>query len=100
MRIDLPGCNFKECRYCADGNCKDINRNNGCMYKYYEAAYNKILEKGNYEDQRYPDIKGYYILLAYDKKQSKLVEVGGKWNGIKFEGIDDFYTVIAWQRCS
>lgn len=32
MRIDLPFCNLKTCKYCADGNCTDKNRYNGCDY--------------------------------------------------------------------
>lgn len=32
MRIDLPFCNLKTCRYCSDGNCRDKNRYDGCDY--------------------------------------------------------------------
>lgn len=32
MRIDLPFCNLKTCRYCFDGNCRDKNRYDGCDY--------------------------------------------------------------------
>lgn len=32
MRIDLPGCNLKTCRYSSDGNCVDKNRYNSCEY--------------------------------------------------------------------
>lgn len=100
MRIDLPGCNFHECRYYADGNCVDTNRYDNCMYKYYQASYEKLLSDGDFEDQRYPEIKGYYTLLVYDKLQNKLARIGSKWNGKTFEGIDNLHTIVAWQRCS
>lgn len=32
MRIDLPGCNLKTCRYCQDHNCIDKNRYETCDY--------------------------------------------------------------------
>ena len=42
MRIDLPGCNLKECRYCFDHNCTDKNRHNSCNY----AMLNELDIKG------------------------------------------------------
>lgn len=34
MRIDLPGCGFKNCRYSFDGNCTKPNRQEKCEYWY------------------------------------------------------------------
>lgn len=99
MRIDLPGCNLHECRYYMDGNCKDTNRYDGCMYRYYQAAYEKLLANGNYEDKRYPEVLGYCTLLVYDKCSNEMKEIFGTWNGKVFEGVDtDQYAVIAWKR--
>lgn len=33
MRIDLPLCDLKTCRYCFDGNCTDNIRHSQCPYK-------------------------------------------------------------------
>ena len=32
MRIDLPLCNLKTCRYCFDGNCTDKIKYEQCEY--------------------------------------------------------------------
>lgn len=103
MRIDLPQCNFKECRYCSDHNCRDKTRYDSCMFKYYAAAYEKLIKEGNFEDQKYPEIPGYYILLVWNKQERRFADIGGRWNKDKgtFEGVDtEKYTIIAWQRCT
>ena len=33
MRIDLPTCGFKPCRYCFDGNCTKRMEYDRCEYK-------------------------------------------------------------------
>lgn len=32
MRVDLPFCNLKSCRYCADGNCTKQSEHESCVY--------------------------------------------------------------------
>lgn len=44
MRIDLPFCNLKTCRYCFDGNCTEKNRYNGCDYARLKDAEYGIWE--------------------------------------------------------
>lgn len=39
MRIDLPTCGFKPCRYCFDGNCTKITEYYRCEYREYKNAY-------------------------------------------------------------
>ena len=34
MRIDLPRCNFKNCKYCFDGNCTSKKQYERCDYLY------------------------------------------------------------------
>lgn len=34
MRIDLPCCGFKNCRYCFDGNCTKPSEQGKCEYWY------------------------------------------------------------------
>lgn len=38
MRIDLPLCNFKNCRYCFDGNCIEPNKGERCEYDNLRSA--------------------------------------------------------------
>lgn len=36
MRIDLPTCGFKPCRYCFDGNCTNKVEYDRCEYREYK----------------------------------------------------------------
>lgn len=38
MRIDLPTCGFKNCRYCFDGNCKSKLEYERCEYRDLKAG--------------------------------------------------------------
>lgn len=38
MRIDLPLCSFKDCRYNFDCNCIDKNRKEKCEFDMYKKA--------------------------------------------------------------
>lgn len=42
MRIDLPQCNFKNCRYSFDGNCTNLSKYEWCDYRF--AKINAIKE--------------------------------------------------------
>lgn len=44
MRIDLPSCNFKNCRNSFDGNCKSIDCYRNCEYKINISIAKAILE--------------------------------------------------------
>lgn len=35
MRIDLPGCNFKNCKYSFDGNCTNKQKYENCDYRHF-----------------------------------------------------------------
>ena len=39
MRIDLPTCGFKSCRYCFDGNCTKRVEYDRCEYHEYKNLY-------------------------------------------------------------
>lgn len=45
MRIDLPFCNFKNCRYSADGNCVGGNRKETCELDIYRNLLEKSAEE-------------------------------------------------------
>ena len=45
MRIDLPLCNLKTCRYSSDCNCIDKNRYNSCEYAYAESENYKLKDE-------------------------------------------------------
>lgn len=38
MRIDLPTCGFKLCRYCFDGNCTKKVEYDRCEYREYKDS--------------------------------------------------------------
>lgn len=38
MRIDLPTCGFKPCRYCFDGNCTKKVEYDRCEYREYKNS--------------------------------------------------------------
>ena len=37
MRIDLPRCNFKNCKYCFDSNCTKKNEYERCEYRQQKS---------------------------------------------------------------
>lgn len=39
MRIDLPGCSFKNCKYCSDGNCTNQSKYENCDYKMLKDEF-------------------------------------------------------------
>lgn len=45
MRIDLPLCNLKTCRYCFDGNCSNKNKHDACEYAFLKSSKERILER-------------------------------------------------------
>ncbi|MBQ7818500.1 MAG: hypothetical protein IJ341_02265 [Bacteroidales bacterium] len=45
MRIDLPGCDFKNCRFCFDGNCRSKEKFDNCDYQYMKRlTLRKVVE--------------------------------------------------------
>ncbi len=46
MRIDLPRCNFKNCRYCFDSNCTKKSEYERCEYQLAKSeAIKEFAEK-------------------------------------------------------
>ena len=39
MRIDLPGCSFKNCKYCSDCNCTNQNKYETCDYRVLKDEF-------------------------------------------------------------
>lgn len=44
MRIDLPSCDFVNCRYFSDHNCMNSNKRNKCYYHLLRNSNEKILK--------------------------------------------------------
>jgi hypothetical protein len=42
MRIDLPQCDFKNCKYCFDGNCTKKNEYERCEYRRQKAEIDRL----------------------------------------------------------
>lgn len=48
MRIDLPRCNFKNCRYCFDSNCTKKTEYKRCEYRFAKSdAIKEFAERLN-----------------------------------------------------
>ena len=54
MRIDLPTCNLKTCKYFAFGNCSGKEKYDTCEYTRLNVAMERIVERlkelSNYHD--------------------------------------------------
>lgn len=92
MRIDLPLCSFKPCKYCLDGNCIKKSEHERCEYRMLSELRNSI-------DDSY-DLNRLKELVKKDRKglselHNKFPEKGQEvwyWdskNGIS-RGIVDF----------
>lgn len=55
MRIDLPTCGFKSCRYCFDGNCTKKVEYDRCEYREYK---NSLQTHGHWLERRAPHAMG------------------------------------------
>ena len=53
MRIDLPTCGFKPCRYCFDGNCTNKVEYDRCEYREYK---NSLQAHGHWIEYQIPHI--------------------------------------------
>ena len=56
MRIDLPQCNLKTCRYQADGNCVDRNRFETCEYTFAKEEIKRLKKELEYATNLTPKI--------------------------------------------
>lgn len=73
MRVDLPTCNFKNCKYNVDYNCTKPNEYKVCSRGNIFTLTEKLYEK-------YPDDQDIWILLQ------EVVRIGQRINLI----IDEF----------
>lgn len=78
MLIDKPRCNFKDCRYCFDGNCRSADRYENCKVTdlHYEIAKLTVdLENAKkevaWEIFAMIDILGTYNPTMYDEFKKK-----------------------------
>lgn len=56
MRIDLPQCDFKNCRRCFDGNCNSKMAFRDCQYQQLKECKESPLEaEWIVPDKNYPD---------------------------------------------
>lgn len=90
MRIDLPSCDFANCRYFSDHNCMNSDKRNKCYYYLLQDHNEKILklfmellsnlenseecvinDKGEFED--YDKLKK--SINEYKKEVNKLIRL-------------------------
>ena len=62
MRIDLPTCGFKSCRYCFDGNCTNKVEYNKCEYKMQSIVVRcKDCKYAYYYNEE--DCRGLFVMV-------------------------------------
>lgn len=102
MRIDLPLCSFKDCRYNFDGNCKDKGRKEKCEFDVYKKAVEEQPKIGGWTpcSDRLPETDGFYQVTV------KMTETGERFvekkhyksqNGWDSPLTKDFIEIVAWQ---
>lgn len=74
MRMDLPGCSFRDCRKCFDGNCKSIDDFRSC-----EFAKNKSILRA-YQEECSADAEKERIIKEIGKLPEHIVS---ERNGFK-----------------
>ena len=74
MRIDLPSCPLKSCRYCNDGNCTDAKSYEDCilrdMVQIPQNATNGDIIKAMFPNFRYKDIMPCFVTLTDEDANS------------------------------
>ena len=64
MRIDLPSCSFKYCRYNSDCNCTAKNKRESCEFERYKNGSEKMIPKKPMGSGDRPhDWNGYWIVF-------------------------------------
>ena len=92
MRIDLPQCGFKNCRYQFDGNCisESKTRYEKCEYKYYkdkvESPWIPCIERLPEDNEE--------VLFCDRKGERWLGWHYGFWNTERLDFDED--EVVAW----
>lgn len=113
MRIDLPLCSFKDCRYNFDGNCNDKGRKEKCEFDMYKKSAEEQPKIGGWIpcSERLPtkkecgNYRGHFLVTVYTNKLTTLymeyeyTTIRGKevgrwlWN----DRVNIPWEVIAWQ---
>lgn len=110
MRIDLPLCSFKDCRYNFDGNCKDKGRKEKCEFDVYKKAVEEQPKIGGWTpcSERLPE-EGVKVLVWFEYfrygEYNRLFQTigisytyNGKWSGFVNDSSGwEQLSIIAWQ---
>lgn len=92
MRIDLPQCNFKYCRYCFDGNCtgKEIHRER-CEFLERAPTVDAVPVRWISVEDKLPDSQSWYFVCFKQGWPTEAWWTGEQW--------DDFTTCNAISEC-
>lgn len=85
MRIDLPLCSFKPCKYCFDGNCIKAS-------EYERCEYRMLTEISNIISDDY-DINRLKELVQADREGKCVLLPCKDWLEIVFGGQEVFYGI-------
>lgn len=100
MRIDLPLCGFKYCRYNFDCNCINKNRKETCEFDAYKKAFEEQSKIGDWIpcNAKMPEKDGKYIC---NTDYGEVLICNYEWNVPRSKKMF-FYrntavNVVAWQ---
>ncbi len=97
MRIDLPQCNLKTCRYSFDGNCVDKSRFDTCEYTYALAEKDNAKDELRHSYLKQHDLKNEYDKLKAENSLARDIinnldksnkEISDKWMVLNIENIE------------
>lgn len=100
MRIDLPICSLKDCRYNFDCNCISKNRKETCEFDMYKKAFEEQAKDGVWIpcNVKMPEKDGRYICTM---ESGEVMECSYGWNNPHSKKMffrrSSAVNVIAWR---
>ena len=95
MRLDLPQCNFKNCRFSFDGNCTNKIEYERCEYRLANDELDDValVRHGRWEECGQYDVYDYYQCsecgyFSFDGETNYCPNCGAKMEGKNEDGID------------
>lgn len=100
MRIDLPCCGFRNCKYYFDGNCTDKVKYSDCKMSFLENYYDKSI-KNLYKTETNQALKSLMFeikseLNKYISLVNKSIEENNTpFNRGKLDSYDDILFILS-----
>lgn len=100
MRIDLPGCGFRNCKYYFDGNCTDKVKYSDCKMSFLENYYYKSIEN-LYKTETHQALKS--LMFEIKSELNKYISIVNRsveenntpFNRGKLDSYDDIFFILS-----